>query len=112
MHPRFLAIFTWLKEQLFDSTLELDCQGDILSKTFPAPEKIDSGALSLYQGGALECEGESCVRGFESTCHITPGMGQIMSLNEVHNRIKIKILINERICQWEAIKCAQIHSYL
>lgn len=68
--------------------------------------------LSLYQGGALECEGESCVRGFESTCHITPGMGQVMSLNEVHNGIKIKILINERICQWEAIKCAQIHSYL
>ena len=52
------------------------------------------------------------LRGFESTCHIKPGMGQIMSLNEVHEGIKIKILINECICQWEAIKCAQIHSYL
>lgn len=38
-------------------------QGDILSKTFPAPEKIDSGALPNSEsvpGGALECEGELC----------------------------------------------------
>ena len=45
MHSRFLAVFTRLKKQSFDSTLELDCQDDILLKTFPAPERIDSEAL-------------------------------------------------------------------
>lgn len=33
----FLAIFARLQEQSFDSTFELDSQGTILSKPFPAP---------------------------------------------------------------------------
>lgn len=41
---RFLATFTCLKEQSLDPTFELDSQGAILPKTFPAPDgRTDSG---------------------------------------------------------------------
>ena len=53
--------------------------------------------LSLCQEGALECGGENYVWGFASTCHIKPGVGQIMSFNLVHKRMKIKILIKAHI---------------
>lgn len=46
MNYGLLAIFTRLNEQSFDSALELDSEGAILSKTSPAPERrLDSGAL-------------------------------------------------------------------
>lgn len=38
MSSSFLAIFIRLKEQSFDSALELDSESVILSKPFPAPD--------------------------------------------------------------------------
>lgn len=79
MSSSFLAIFIRLKEQSFDSTLELDSEGAILSKPFPAPDgSWGSEALLSSEsvpGGALQCRGESYMWSFESICHVKPGVG-------------------------------------
>lgn len=79
MSSSFLAIFIRLKEQSFDSALELDSESVILSKPFPAPDgRWASEALFSSESvpeGALQCRSESYMWSFESICHVKPGVG-------------------------------------
>lgn len=64
MSSSFLAIFIRLKEQSFDSALELDSESVILSKPFPAPDgRWASEALSL-------CQKVLCSAEVKATCGV------------------------------------------